>query len=222
MSAAAPGGPPSPTTLFIVEDHPVVREGIRMLVEAAGGVRVVGAAESASGALRELGQASPEVVLLDLDLGDEDGLDWLPRIREAAPGARVLILTALREEGRQEAALHAGARGFVHKDASADVLVRAIRAVAAGELWFDPAVLSARAAEPAGAPPARAALTSREREVVSLVVEGLRNEEIARRLGINEKTVRNHLTAVFAKMGVSGRLELVVLAYRQGLGRPRR
>jgi DNA-binding NarL/FixJ family response regulator len=221
---AAPAGPGSPTTLYIVEDHPVVREGIRMLVEAAGGVRVVGAAQSASAALRDLGEWRPEVVLLDLDLGDEDGLEWLPRILAAAPGARVLILTALRDEGREEAALHGGARGFVHKDASADVLVRAIRAVAAGELWFDPAVLRASPAEPsaAPAPSGRAALTTREREVVSLVVEGLRNEEIARRLGINEKTVRNHLTAVFAKMGVSGRLELVVLAYRQGMARPKK
>jgi DNA-binding NarL/FixJ family response regulator len=221
---AAPPEPGSPTTLYIVEDHPVVREGIRMLVEAAGGVRVVGAAQSASGALRELGESRPEVVLLDLDLGDEDGLEWLPRILDAAPGARVLILTALRDEGREEAALHGGARGFVHKDASADVLVRAIRAVSAGELWFDPTVLRARPVEPAAAPApsGRAALTTREREVVSLVVEGLRNEEIARRLGINEKTVRNHLTAVFAKMGVSGRLELVVLAYRQGMSRPKK
>jgi DNA-binding NarL/FixJ family response regulator len=225
VTPAAPGGPESPTTLYIIEDHPVVREGIRMLLEAAGGVRVVGAAERASTALHELlGQPPPEVVLLDLDLGDEDGLEWLPRIREAAPGARVLILTALRDGGRQEAALHGGARGFVQKDASADVLMRAIRAVARGELWFDPEVLRGRPGEPVAAPvPAgRAALTSRERDVVSLVVEGLRNEEIARRLGINEKTVRNHLTAVFAKMGVSGRLELVVLAYRQGLGPPRK
>jgi DNA-binding NarL/FixJ family response regulator len=214
---APPEGPASPTTLYIVEDHLVVREGIRMLLEAAGGVRVVGAAQSASGAVAELGQARPEVVLLDLDLGDEDGLEWLPRILDAAPGARVLVLTALRDEGRQEAAVHAGARGFVHKDAAADVLVRAIRAVAAGELWFDPGALRARPSGPP--PPAFASLTGREREVVSLVVEGLRNEEIARRLGINEKTVRNHLTAVFAKMGVSGRLELVVLAYRQGFAR---
>ncbi|HEY6006611.1 MAG TPA: response regulator transcription factor [Anaeromyxobacter sp.] len=224
MTADPPAGPGSSTTLFIVEDHPVVREGIGMLVEAAGGVRVVGAAQSASGALRELGQLAPEVVLLDLDLGDEDGLEWLPRILATAPGARVLILTALRDESRQEAALHAGARGFVHKDAPADVLVRAIRAVAAGELWFDPAVLRAQPPEPAAppGPPGRASLTTRENEVVALVVEGLRNEEIARRLGINEKTVRNHLTAVFAKMGVSGRLELVVLAYRQGMARPRK
>jgi DNA-binding NarL/FixJ family response regulator len=213
------------TTLYIIDDHPVVREGIRMLLEAAGGVRVVGASESARGALRDLAQRSPDVVLLDLDLGEEDGLEALPRILEAAPGARVLVLTALRDGSREEAALRAGARGFVHKDAHADVLLRAVRAVVAGELWFDPGVLRpgpAGAAAPQAASSGFGSLTSREREVVALVVEGLRNEEIARRLGINEKTVRNHLTAVFSKMGVSGRLELVVLAYRQGLARAKR
>ena len=211
--------------LYIIEDHPVVREGIRMLLEAAGQLRVVGTSESASAALRELHRAAPGVVLLDLDLGDEDGLEWLPRILAAAPGARVLILTALRDAGRDEAALRAGAHGFVHKDAAADVVVRAVRAVASGEFWFEPAVLRAGAAGEMGregAPSPFALLTCREREVVGLVVEGLRNEEIARSLGINEKTVRNHLTAVFAKAGVSGRLELVVLAYRQGLARVRR
>lgn len=221
MNAGDAGGAGA-TTLYIIDDHPVVREGIRMLLEAAGGVRVVGAAESAQGALRELERTRPDVVLLDLDLGEEDGLEAFPRILEAAPGARVLVLTALRDGSREEAALRAGARGFVHKDAPADVLLRAIRAVAAGDLWFDPGVLRAGADPPPAGPSRFGSLTSRERDVVALVVEGLRNEEIARRLGINEKTVRNHLTAVFSKMGVSGRLELVVLAYRQGLARPRR
>jgi DNA-binding NarL/FixJ family response regulator len=215
------------TTLYVIEDHPVVREGIRMLLEAAGEVRVVGSAASASGALRELKEKRPQVILLDLDLGDENGLEWLPRILAEAPGARVLILTALRDPGRDEAALHAGARGFVHKDASAEVVVRAVRAVAAGELWFEPRLLEAAAAGATrrGATPVPepfASLTEREREIVRLVGEGLRNEEIARRLGITEKTVRNHLTAVFDKVGVSGRLELVVLAYRHGLARVQR
>jgi DNA-binding NarL/FixJ family response regulator len=212
----------APTTVYVIEDHPVVREGIRMLLEAAG-LYVIGTAASASVAVAELRRSPPAVVLLDLDLGGEDGLEWLPRIRAAAPGARVLILTGLRDEGRDEAALRGGASGFVHKDAAAEVVLRAVRAVAAGELWFEPDVLAARPARPPAPEIASplGPLTTREREIVALVVEGLRNEEIARRLGINEKTVRNHLTGVFAKLGVSGRLELVVLAYGQGLG-PRR
>jgi DNA-binding NarL/FixJ family response regulator len=207
------------TTVYVIEDHAVVREGLRMLLEAAGRMRVVGTAASASEALREVRRTPPDVVLLDLDLGDEDGLEVLPRIQAAAPDARVLILTALRDPGRDEAALHAGARGFVHKDASADVVLRAVRAVAAGELWFEPRLLRASKAG-APAPPAAqpfASLTPREREIVGLVGEGLRNEQIARRLGITDKTVRNHLTGVFEKLGVSGRLELAVFAYRHGL-----
>lgn len=214
----------SETTLFMIEDHPVVREGLRMLLDASGSVRVVGAAASASAAVAGLRAAAPDVVLLDVLLGDEDGLEWLPRIQAAAPSARVLVLTALTDPGKDEAALHAGARGFVRKDASPEVLLRAVREVAAGELWFDPGLLGRgeRTASPSDAPQPFSALTAREREVVALVAEGLRNEEIARRLGITDKTVRNHLTAVFDKVGVSGRLELVVLAYRHGLAPPRR
>jgi DNA-binding NarL/FixJ family response regulator len=224
----------TPTTLFLIDDHPVVREGLRMLLEQSGGVHVVGAAGNASAALPELPARSPDVVLLDLDLGDEDGLEALPRIRAAAPGARVLILTALRDRARDEDALRAGARGLVLKDAPADVLLEAIHTVASGGLWFDPRVLSSAAAgrDRAGGPgatptptpaiPALSALTPREREIVALIGEGLRNEETARRLGITEKTVRNHLTVIFDKVGVSGRLELLVWAYEHGLVHRRR
>jgi DNA-binding NarL/FixJ family response regulator len=211
----------SATRLYVIEDHPVVREGIRMFLEAAGDLRVVGAAASASEALPALRRAPPDLVLLDLDLGREDGLEWLPRILSSAPGARVLVLTALRDPGRIEAALRGGARGFVQKDAPVDVVLRAVRAVASGRLWFQPDVLRANA----GDAPARRrspklpALTDRERDLVRLVGEGLRNEEIARRMGVTEKTVRNQLTGVFDKLGVAGRLELVVLAYREGLAR---
>jgi DNA-binding NarL/FixJ family response regulator len=215
-----------PTTLFVVDDHPVLREGIKMLAESSGDVRVTGSSATASGALDALARLAPDGVLLDLDLGVEDGLAWLPRIVEAAPKAHVLILTALRDRARDEEALRAGARGLVLKDAAPEVLLQAIRSVAAGALWFDPRVL----ASPRAAPHAAAggsghdleSLTPREREIVALVAEGLRNEEVGRRLGITEKTVRNHLTAVFQKLGVSGRLELVVYAFDRGIARPRR
>jgi DNA-binding NarL/FixJ family response regulator len=211
----------TPTTLFVVDDHPVLREGIRMLVEAGGEVRVVGSSATASGAIADLERLRPEVVVLDLDLGTEDGLAWLPRIVAAAPEARVLILTALRDRARDEEALRAGARGLVSKDAAPEVVLQAIRSVAGGALWFDPRVLAAP--RPAKQRPSDALdLTPRERAIVSLVAEGLRNEDVGQRLGITEKTVRNHLTAVFQKLGVSGRLELVVFAYEHGLAPPRR
>lgn len=211
------------TTLFVIDDHPVLREGIRMLVEASGEVRVVGSSASASGAIEPLGRLAPDVVLLDLDLGEEDGLEWLPRLSAVAPGARVLILTALRDRARDEEALRAGARGLVLKDAPPDVLLQAIRSVAVGALWFDPRVLAA-SKEPrpveTGAGEPHSGLTQREGEIVALVGEGLRNEAVAERLGISEKTVRNHLTAIFGKLGVDGRLELVVYAFQHGLARP--
>jgi DNA-binding NarL/FixJ family response regulator len=205
------------TTLYVIDDHPVLREGIKMLLEAGGDVKVAGSAATASAAIPALREKPPDVVLLDLDLGTEDGLEWLPRITAAVPSSKVLILTALRDRARDEEALQRGARGLVLKDAPPDVLVSAVRAVAGGGLWFDPRVLAAprKPAEPA--PVDRlAGLTAREREIVGLVVQGLRNEEVARRIGITEKTVRNHLTAVFDKVGVSSRLELVVLAFGAG------
>jgi DNA-binding NarL/FixJ family response regulator len=214
-----------PTTLFVIDDHAVLREGIRMLLDAAGDVRVVGSSATASAALPLLVQLAPDVVLLDLDLGDEDGLAWLPRISSAVPKGRVLILTALRDRARDEDALRAGARGLVLKDAAPEVLLQAIRSVAAGALWFDPRVLAApRGAHgsPGHEAPSGVELTAREREIVALIGEGLRNEEVGRRLGIAEKTVRNHLTTVFQKLGVSGRLELVIHAYQHGLARVRR
>jgi DNA-binding NarL/FixJ family response regulator len=209
------------TRVFVVDDHPVLREGLRMLLESSKDVRIVGGAASVRAALPDVQRLEPEVVLLDLDLGDEDGLQALPRLVAAAPRTRVLIFTALRDRVRDEAALRAGARGLVLKDVPAETLVRAITTVAAGDLWFDPRVLAALRS---GAVPTGdvklASLTPREREIVALVAEGLRNEEVGRRLGISEKTVRNHLTLVFDKLGVSGRLELLAFAYQHGIGRP--
>jgi DNA-binding NarL/FixJ family response regulator len=211
-----------PTTVFVIDDHAVLREGIRMLLDAAGDVRVVGSSPTASGAVAALPRVRPDVVLLDLDLGDEDGLAWLPQVCAAAPKARILILTALRDRARDEEALRAGARGLVLKDAAPEVLLQAIRSVAAGALWFDPRVLVTPPGGGRGAPARAPDLTVREREIVSLIGEGLRNEDVGQRLGISEKTVRNHLTTIFQKVGVSGRLELVIYAYQHGLARVRR
>jgi DNA-binding NarL/FixJ family response regulator len=216
----------SPTTVFVIDDHPLVREALNMLADAAGDLRVVGGSESASAAIEPLQRLSPDLVLLDIDLGHEDGLEWLPRVAAAAPGARILILTALREPARDEEALRAGARGLVLKSAPPETLLQAIRGVATGALWFDTSALAHAHAQGAstssGGKGKGSSLTAREREIVSLIAEGLRNDEIARRLGITPKTVKNHLTALFEKVGVSSRLELVVYAYQHRLARIRR
>jgi DNA-binding NarL/FixJ family response regulator len=214
----------SRTTVFVIDDHPLVREALNMLADAAGDLRVVGGSESASAAIEPLQRLSPDLVLLDIDLGHEDGLEWLPRVSAAAPGARILILTALREPARDEEALRAGARGLVLKSAPPETLLQAIRGVATGALWFDTSALG-RAHVPGASGPTGgklSSLTAREREIISLIAEGLRNDEIARRLGITPKTVKNHLTGLFEKVGVSSRLELVVYAYQHRLARVRR
>lgn len=212
----------SRTSVFLIDDHPLVREALNMLADSAGDLRVVGSSESASAAIEPLQRLSPDLVLLDIDLGHEDGLEWLPRVAAAAPRARVLILTALREPARDEEALRAGARGLVLKSAPPETLLQAIRGVAAGALWFDTTALAQAPGASTSSGGKGSSLTAREREIVSLIAEGLRNDDIARRLGITPKTVKNHLTALFEKVGVSSRLELVVYAYQHRLARIRR
>jgi DNA-binding NarL/FixJ family response regulator len=217
---------PPAIQVFIVDDHPVVREGLRMLVGSARDLAIAGEAASAREAASRLGETGADVVLLDVVLGREDGLEELPRLRAAAPRARFLVITGVRGGNREAEALRAGAQGIVSKEASGELILKAIRKVHAGELWFEAAVLAAalHAAleESRRADPNRAriaSLTAREREVVALVGQGLRNEEISRRLSIAEKTIRNHVSDACAKLGLPGRLELLVFANRYGLGR---
>ena len=212
----------SRTTVFLIDDHPLVREALNMLADSAGDLRVVGSSESASAAIEPLQRLSPDLVLLDIDLGHEDGLEWLPRVAAATPGSRILILTALREPARDEEALRAGARGLVLKSAPPATLLQAMRGVARGALWFDTSALAHAPGPSTSSGEKGSSLTAREREIVSLIAEGLRNDDIARRLGITPKTVKNHLTALFEKVGVSSRLELVVYAYQHRLARIRR
>jgi two-component system, NarL family, nitrate/nitrite response regulator NarL len=215
--------------VLVVDDHPVVREGLKMLLGGAEDVAVVGEAATGSDAIAAANRAAPDVILLDLDLAGDDGLSYVAALQSSAANARVIVLTGVRDRARHEAALLAGARGLVVKDRPAEVLLKAVRKVHEGELWFDRAMLEAvvqrsifgaRASDPETGK--IASLTDREREVVALIGEGLRNEEIGRRLFISEKTVRNHLSTIFEKLGVSDRLELVVYAFRHGVVSARR
>jgi DNA-binding NarL/FixJ family response regulator len=212
-----------PIRVFIVEDHPVVREGVAMLVASAPDLVVVGKAASGVEALARVAAAAPDVVLLDLDLGGEDGAALVPELALRAPAARVLVLTAVAQPRRHEGAVLAGARGLVHKSQETGLLLDAIRQVHAGELWFarellDRALERSRPAGRAGA--ARDRLTERERSLVLLVAAGHRNAEIAHRLRLSEKTVRNQLSAIYGKLGVSDRMQLMIHAYRLGLALP--
>ena len=217
-----------PIKVLIVDDHPVVREGLKMLLGATPDVKVVGEAANGRDALAIGRRELPDVVLLDLDLGDDDGVAWVRLLQGVSENTKALILTGFRSRERHEAVLLAGARGVVVKDCPSELLLKAVRKVHAGELWFDRALLEVvvkraiagdRAPTTTPAPEASriATLTEREQEIVTLIGEGLRNEEIGKRLSISEKTVRNHLSAVFEKLGVSDRLELVVYAFKHGL-----
>jgi two-component system, NarL family, nitrate/nitrite response regulator NarL len=215
------------TTVLLVDDHPVVREGLRMFLSASLAYDVVAEADTAAAALAATGHHKPGIVLLDIYLGDESGLDLIPHLAAASPASRVIVVTAARDATVLDAALAAGARGLVQKDQAAQVLLKAIDKVLAGEFWFERAVLSRHLARVTGrvlgpSDPgdlAIASLTPREREIITLVGQGLKNQQIADALFVSEKTVRNHLTLVFSKLGVSDRFELALYAYRHGLAR---
>lgn len=211
--------------VLLVDAHPVFGEGLKVLLEGAH-LGFAGAASTVREATAALADAVADVVLVAVRLGDDPPLDALSALKRAAPAARLLVLADAHDAARQRQALLAGAHGFVSKEAPPAVLLKAIRAVHAGELWFDRRVLEStlhdafEAVQRLDPDRARiAALTPREHEVTSLVAEGLRNPEIARRLSLSEKTVRNHVVEACRKLGVNGRLELIVYANQRGLGR---
>lgn len=204
------------TTVLIVDDHAIVRKGLSDLVAATDDLTVAGTASDGDEAVRLATELDPDVILMDLSMPTTDGVVATRRIVDSHPDARVVVLTSFSEQERIHAALHAGAVGYLLKDAEPDELLRGVRAAARGEAPF-----SARAAT--ALLPRRGAmrdgdlLTDREREVLLLVVRGLPNKRIARQLGISEKTVKAHLSHVFARIGVTDRTQAALWAQRQGL-----
>ena len=213
--------------VFLVDDHPVVREGLKVLLTSAPGLAVAGEADSTAAAIAWLQTNTTDVALVDLALGAEDAIEALPHLTNTARGAKILVLTGTRDPDRHRAALVAGARGLVLKDKPPEFLLKAIRKVHAGELWFDRVTMESalqRALSSQRRDDAERvkveSLTAREREIILRVGEGLKSEAIAQKLGISEKTVRNHLSQIFDKLGVTDRLELLLYAYRQKLVKP--
>ena len=206
--------------LLIADDHVIVRSGLTQLVATMEDVELVGAATDGAEAVALSEQQRPDVVLMDLEMPGLDGIEATRRLNAAQPEVAVVILTSFSDRERIIGALDAGAVGYVLKDAEPDELARAIRAAARGEAPLDPkaarALLNARTA----VAPA-AALSEREREVLLMVAAGLPNKQIARRLGISEKTVKAHLTSVFRQIGVTDRTQAALWAERSGLTRPR-
>lgn len=203
--------------LLIVDDHAVVREGLRAFLRLQEGIDVVGEAAGADEAIRVAATASPDVVLLDLVMPDGDGIGAIRRLLEVAPGARVLVLTSFADDAQIYAAIAAGAAGYLLKDVDPAALADGIRDVHAGRPALHPSV-AARLMRQGGSPaPTHGDITAREHDVLRLVVEGLPNKQIAQRLGIGEKTVKTHVSRVLAKLGVEDRTQAAVLAIREGL-----
>ncbi|MDP9316845.1 MAG: response regulator transcription factor [Chloroflexota bacterium] len=213
--------------ILLVDDHAIVRQGLQMFIDGEPGFRVIGMTGARTTALELATREQPDVILLDLDLGHDSGLELLPDLRAAAPQARVILLTGARDPEQHLRAVQRGAMGVVLKDQATESLMAAIKSVHAGGAWLDPTLTlrllsQQNRPQPPHDPEADkiAALTERERAIVALICEGLQNTDISARLHISAITVRNHLSAIFGKLGVTGRLELAIYAFRHGLVTP--
>ena len=221
--------PPPSVRVLIVDDHGIMRAGLRMLLESHPGFAVVGEASTCADALALATGTQPDVIVLDLDLGGENSIESIPTLLRIVPETRILVLTGVRDPEIHRQAIRHGALGLVFKEKAVETLLQAITKVRAGEVWLESTMIARVLGDltrPQPSPQASAEttqiarLTEREREVITLVGEGLRNKHIAERLYISEATVRHHLTAIFAKLDVSDRFELAIYAYQHGLAKP--
>jgi two-component system, NarL family, response regulator LiaR len=212
-----------PVRVLLVDDHAVVREGLRAFLELQDGIEIVGEAADGEEAIDAAQRLLPDVILMDLVMPRVNGLAAMRVLRERRPEARVIVLTSFLDDDKLLPALRAGAAGYLLKNAQPHEVARAIRAAHAGEALIDP-VVAARlvetlAADGGGDPLER--LTPREREVLVLIGRGFPNKRIARELDVAEKTVKTHVGHVLAKLGVTDRTQAAVFAVRSGLVGPR-
>jgi DNA-binding NarL/FixJ family response regulator len=211
------------TRILIADDHPLVRQGLQAALAPLEEVEVVGEAATGQEAIREAVLHRPDVVVMDLQMPDLNGIDATRELGRALPSAAVLVLTMFDDDDWVFAAMRAGARGYVLKGAEQQEIARAITAVAAGEAIFGPAVATrmlAYFAAPPLTPTPFPELTGREREVLDLLAAGRNNRQIADQLGLSAKTVANHISAIFAKLQVADRTQAILRARDAGLGHP--
>jgi DNA-binding NarL/FixJ family response regulator len=200
----------------IADDHRVVRVGLEQLLATFDDIELCAMATGGEEAIAVAEEARPDVLLLDLSMPDLDGVEATRRIASVSPETRVVVFTSFSDQQRIVAALDAGAIGYLLKDAEPAEIHAALVAAARGEAPLDPRAAAALLADRAARPLALG-LTAREREVLVLVVEGLANKQIARRLGISEKTVKGHLTNLFQRIGVADRTQAALWAERSGV-----
>jgi DNA-binding NarL/FixJ family response regulator len=211
--------------VVIADDHPIVRDRLRRLLTAEEDIDVVGEAADGQVLLENMPAWRPDVILLDLRMPNTDGLTALQTLKSTNNPAKVIILTASDDKNEFVQAMKLGCAGIVLKQTSADLIIKAIRKVHAGEIWLDAHTTaqvmrqfaSAEVANAIGKTRERAPLSAREREIVALVAQGYKNKEMAEKMFISEQTVKNHLHNIFDKLGVSDRLELALYAIHKGL-----
>jgi DNA-binding NarL/FixJ family response regulator len=211
--------------ILLADDHPVVRTGLRTLIETIDDLEVVGEAADGEEAVHEAVLLRPDVVLMDVRMEGVDGVEATRRIRAAVPETAVLMLTMYDDDATVFTAMQAGARGYLLKGAGQDEIVNAVRAVAAGQAIFGPAVAARMLGFFSSPPPAPESpfptLTERERTILDLLAGGRRTATIATELYLSPKTVSNHLTSIFAKLEVADRAAAIIRAREGGLGRDR-
>ena len=214
-----------PLRVLVCDDHPVYRDGLRMLLGRLPGLEVVGVAADGHEAVARAAELQPDVVVMDLQMPGLNGIEATARVTAEHPHVAVLVLTMYDDDDSVFAAMRAGALGYLLKGAAQDVIARAVASVASGEAVFGPAVARKVAAYFSGGAPAAAPveafpqLTPREREVLDLLAAGRTNAQIASTLYLSQKTVRNSVSNIFAKLQVAGRAEAIIQARDAGLGR---
>jgi len=209
--------------VVIADDHPVFRDGLRGILSSADGVEVVAEAGTGEEAVQAAASHQPDVVVMDLHMPDLNGIEATRRILHESPHVGVVVLTMFEDDASVFAAMRAGARGYLLKGADKEEILRAIHAIGSGEAIFGPTIARRvieyfSAPQVAGPPQAFPELTAREREILDHIAQGLNNDTIARKLYLSPKTVRNHVSNIFAKLQVADRAQAIVRARDAGLG----
>jgi len=209
--------------ILLADDHPILRHGLRAMLDSIPKFEVVGEATTGEEAVTRSAELRPDVVLMDIQMPGLNGIEATRQVMQSDPNAGVVVLTMFRDDDSVFAAMRAGARGYVLKDAGGEEVLTVVRAVANGEAYFGPEIAKRlmsffSAPRPAAPSEAFPELTAREHEVLDLIARGLSNTEISRRFFLSPKTVRNHISNIFTKLRVADRAEAIVRAREAGLG----